>query len=118
VFKNLVDMFRSGDSALLEVIEEYISSQAYIQTVSNPSGGLSGGGGLGEPKFNADETAFTGSWGRPQRDGPALRATALISFGQWLIVWILNLFPLSLLTHLGQWVHHLRDRHCLACRAQ
>ena len=86
VFKNLVDMFRSGDSALLEVIEEYISSQAYIQTVSNPSGGLSGGGGLGEPKFNADETAFTGSWGRPQRDGPALRATALISFGQWLIV--------------------------------
>lgn len=86
VFKNLIDMFKNGDSALLDVIEEYISSQAYIQTVSNPSGALSGGSGLGEPKFNADETAFTGSWGRPQRDGPALRATALISFGQWLIV--------------------------------
>lgn len=86
VFKTLVDMFKNGDSALLDVIEEYISAQAYIQTVSNPSGDLSGGSGLGEPKFNADETAFTGSWGRPQRDGPALRATALISFGQWLIV--------------------------------
>lgn len=86
VFKTLVDMFKNGDSALLDVIEEYISAQAYIQTVSNPSGALSGGSGLGEPKFNADETAFTGSWGRPQRDGPALRATALISFGQWLIV--------------------------------
>ncbi|CAI7627973.1 unnamed protein product [Penicillium discolor] len=85
VFKTLVDMFKNGDSALLDVIEEYISAQAYIQTVSNPSGALSGGTGLGEPKFNADETAFTGSWGRPQRDGPALRATALISFGQWLI---------------------------------
>ncbi|CAG8084183.1 unnamed protein product [Penicillium salamii] len=85
VFKALVDMFRNGDTELLTVIEEYISSQAYIQTVSNPSGSLSGGGGLGEPKFNVDETAFTGSWGRPQRDGPALRATALISFGQWLI---------------------------------
>jgi glucoamylase len=86
VFKTLIDMFKNGDTALLEVIEEYISAQAYIQTVSNPSGGLSGGGGLGEPKFNVDETAFTGSWGRPQRDGPALRATALISFGEWLIV--------------------------------
>ncbi|KAJ5159273.1 Six-hairpin glycosidase [Penicillium coprophilum] len=84
VFKTLVDMFKKGDSALLTVIEEYISAQAYIQTVSNPSGNLYSGG-LAEPKFNADETAFTGSWGRPQRDGPALRATALISFGQWLI---------------------------------
>jgi hypothetical protein len=83
--KTLVDLFKNGDTALLTVIQEYINSQAYIQTVSNPSGSLSSGG-LGEPKFNIDETAYTGSWGRPQRDGPALRATALISFGQWLIV--------------------------------
>ncbi|KAK7526243.1 glucoamylase precursor [Phyllosticta citriasiana] len=86
VFKALVDQFiTSGDSALLTKIEEYISSQAYLQTVSNPSGSLSDGAGLAEPKFNADETAFTGSWGRPQRDGPALRATAMIAFGRWLI---------------------------------
>ncbi|KAJ5799088.1 CAZyme family GH15 and CBM20 [Penicillium psychrosexuale] len=85
VFKTLVDMFKNGDSGLLDIIEEYIDAQAYIQTVSNPSGDLSGGSGLGEPKFNVDETAFTDSWGRPQRDGPALRATALVSFGQWLI---------------------------------
>ncbi|KAJ5129144.1 uncharacterized protein N7515_005183 [Penicillium bovifimosum] len=85
VFKALIDMFKNGDTDLLSFIEEFINSQAHLQTVSNPSGGLSGGSGLAEPKFNADETAFTGSWGRPQRDGPALRATALISFGQWLI---------------------------------
>lgn len=83
--KVLIDQFKNGDTALLTVIEEYISAQAYIQTVSNPSGSLSSGG-LGEPKFNVDESAYTGAWGRPQRDGPALRATALISFGQWLIV--------------------------------
>ncbi|KAJ5588005.1 uncharacterized protein N7459_003770 [Penicillium hispanicum] len=82
--KVLIDLFKNGDSDLLGVIEEYIDAQAHIQTVSNPSGSLSTGG-LGEPKFNVDETAFTGSWGRPQRDGPALRATALIAFGQWLI---------------------------------
>lgn len=84
--KCLVDLFKNGDTDLLNVIEEYIDAQAYIQTVSNPSGSLSAGTGLGEPKFNVDETAYTGSWGRPQRDGPALRATALIAFGQWLVV--------------------------------
>lgn len=63
----------------------YVDSQAILQTVSNPSGQLSDGTGLGEPKFNVDETAFTGAWGRPQRDGPALRATALVDFGNWLL---------------------------------
>ena len=85
--KVLVDLFRNGDTDLLSIIEEYINAQAYIQTVSNPSGNLANAGlGLGEPKFNVDESAYTGSWGRPQRDGPALRATALIDFGQWLVV--------------------------------
>ncbi|RQM05013.1 hypothetical protein DH86_00003734, partial [Scytalidium sp. 3C] len=70
--------------SLQQEIENYISAQAYLQTVSNPSGGLSSGG-LGEPKFNVDLSAFTGSWGRPQRDGPALRATALITYSKWLI---------------------------------
>lgn len=42
------------------IIEDYISAQAYLQTVSNPSGDLSTGG-LGEPKFNANMTAFTGA---------------------------------------------------------
>ncbi|PLN80393.1 Glucoamylase [Aspergillus taichungensis] len=55
VLKTLVDMFRNGDTGLLSTFEE------------------------------VDETAYTGSWGRPQRDGPALRATGMIAFGQWLI---------------------------------
>ncbi|KKK26755.1 glucoamylase precursor [Aspergillus rambellii] len=84
VVKVLVDLFRNGESSLQTVLMEYVNAQAHLQTVSNPSGSLSSGG-LGEPKFNVDETAFTGSWGRPQRDGPALRATALIDFGNWLI---------------------------------
>lgn len=61
---------------------EYIDAQAYLQIFSNTSGTLTTGG-LGEPHFNVDLTAYTGSWGRPQRDGPALRATALIDFGEW-----------------------------------
>lgn len=67
-------------------------------------------GGLGEPKFNVDYSAFTENWGRPQRvrtrfvwvpcfrhliltthpnslpqDGPALRATTLMGVGYTLL---------------------------------
>jgi len=35
---------------------------AKFQQVENPTGGVSTGG-LGEPKFNIDETAFTEDWG-------------------------------------------------------
>lgn len=61
-----------------------MTAQAKLQGVSNPSGGPDSGG-LGEPKFNVDLTQFTGPWGRPQRDGPPLRATALILYANWLI---------------------------------
>ncbi|KAF2743043.1 carbohydrate-binding module family 20 protein [Sporormia fimetaria CBS 119925] len=83
-YKMLVERFIAGDSSLRTKIDQYVSAQAILQGVSNPSGGPTTGG-LGEPKFNADLTAFTGSWGRPQRDGPPLRATALILYANWLI---------------------------------
>lgn len=83
--KALIDTFIAGESSLESTIQQYIDAQAQLQAVSNPSGGLSDGSGLGEPKFNVDITAFTGDWGRPQRDGPALRATALIAYGNHLV---------------------------------
>ncbi|KKY26428.1 putative glucanalpha [Phaeomoniella chlamydospora] len=84
-FKMLVDEFIFGNTALREHIQDYVKAQAIIQTVSNPSGSLWSGTGLGEPKFYVNETRFDGSWGRPQRDGPALRATALIAYVRWLL---------------------------------
>jgi glucoamylase len=41
--------------------------------------------GLGEPKFNVDGSAFTGAWGRPQNDGPALRVITLARFANLLL---------------------------------
>lgn len=41
--------------------------------------------GLGEPKFYVDGTPFAGPWGRPQNDGPALRALALTRWAKGLI---------------------------------
>ncbi|KAJ6576862.1 glycoside hydrolase family 15 protein [Mycena sp. CBHHK59/15] len=79
VFKCVVDKYSSGQYPELQsLIQDFVQAEAVIQKVPNPSGNFASGG-LGEPKFNADETAFIGAWGRPQRDGPALRAIAVIS---------------------------------------
>ena len=68
----LVDQFVSGiDPSLRTTIDNYVIAQGRIQQVSNPSGSVSTGG-LGEPKFLADGSAFTGGWGRPQRGEPIL----------------------------------------------
>lgn len=70
---------------LIRTIDDYVRSAAVLQTVYNPSGGLDDGRGLGEPKFNVDETRFNDPWGRPQRDGPALQAITLMDYVKWLV---------------------------------
>jgi glucoamylase len=42
-------------------------------------------GGLGEPKFEVDGSSFDGPWGRPQNDGPALRALSFIHWARVLL---------------------------------
>ncbi|EPS39481.1 hypothetical protein H072_6731 [Dactylellina haptotyla CBS 200.50] len=63
----------------LDYIIDWVEVQKTLQRLDNPSGGYTTGG-LGEPKFKVDNTAYTDSWGRPQRDGPALRASTLMRF--------------------------------------
>jgi glucoamylase len=50
------------DVSLRNKIDQFLLSQKVIQQVSNPSGSISTGG-LGEPKFNIDQTAYTDNWG-------------------------------------------------------
>ncbi|KAB5572515.1 family 15 glycosyl hydrolase [Coniochaeta sp. 2T2.1] len=84
--KMIVDEFLFGETSLQPYIEDYITAQAKLQTVKNPSGSLLPSGlGLGEPKFMVDGTRFNGNWGRPQRDGPALRSIAIITYSNYLI---------------------------------
>jgi len=104
VFKLLIDQYTindSSDGSMRSLIDFFVTAEGHIQQVTNPSGSVSTGG-LGEPKFMINETAFTGPWGRPQRggrvcfvpslyahnqhlDGPALRATAIITYANWLL---------------------------------
>jgi glucoamylase len=86
VYTMLIDEYINGDESIQYLIEDYIPAQAYLQTVTNPSGSLYPAGlGLAEPKFYTNKTRFNGDWGRPQRDGPALRAIALIDYSNFLL---------------------------------
>ncbi|CAN9108536.1 unnamed protein product [Alternaria alternata] len=81
----LVDVYADGPSssrgsALSSILGAYTSLWSDIQHTSNPSGTFDDLSGLGEPKFHVDGTPFTGSWGRPQRDGPALQALTLMHY--------------------------------------
>ena len=63
----------------LNAIWDYVNFSHLNQHTPTPSGGP------GEPKFHVDGKAFVGPWGRPQNDGPALRALTLIKFARALI---------------------------------
>ncbi|WP_454782964.1 glycoside hydrolase family 15 protein [Legionella sp. WA2022007384] len=65
-----------------ERLFNYISWSQKLQHQYDP---LPGQDILGEPKFYINGYPFDGSWGRPQNDGPALRASVLIRFAQQLL---------------------------------
>ncbi|CAE6473639.1 unnamed protein product [Rhizoctonia solani] len=79
-----MDRLVAGENELEAALRLYSYSQAKLQNTCNRSG-CPADGGLGEPKFNVDGTPFEGDWGRPQRDGPALRAITLIRFANYLL---------------------------------
>lgn len=61
----------------LQILQDYVDFSRRNQLTPNLSGGADDLG-LGEPKFNIDGSAYQSPWGRPQNDGPALRAITLI----------------------------------------
>ncbi|RPB05985.1 hypothetical protein L873DRAFT_1661085 [Choiromyces venosus 120613-1] len=98
--QGIIDAYeKSEDLALRDIVDRYANMQGEIQGTFNPSGGFATGG-LGEPKFMVDGTPFIGSWARPQRDGPALRALTLMNF-----IRVVNQTHPELVT--SQWVSRL-----------
>ncbi|KAK9450801.1 Six-hairpin glycosidase-like protein [Limtongia smithiae] len=68
-----------ADFSLRAMLDAYVDACAGVQRTPNRSG-KPWADGLGEPKFTADGSPYSGDWGRPQRDGPALRASTLIAY--------------------------------------
>ncbi|MES2526020.1 MAG: glycoside hydrolase family 15 protein [Bdellovibrionota bacterium] len=77
--KALIDVWEiSKNPAIEKMLYIWVDSETRRQNTYTLSG-------LGEPKYNIDGTGFEGPWGRPQNDGPALRAISMIKFGRLLI---------------------------------
>jgi len=86
VMKYVTDVFLTGEHPELERrVQAYAETQARLQSVTNPSGSLYDGSGLGEAKFKVNLRPFLQNWGRPQRDGPALRAIAMMAYAKHLV---------------------------------
>ncbi|ODQ81659.1 glycoside hydrolase family 15 protein [Babjeviella inositovora NRRL Y-12698] len=62
------------------IVEQYLANSYVLQRTSNPSGDFASLSGLGEPKFNMNGEPFNHQWGRPQRDGPALRILTITNY--------------------------------------
>jgi glucoamylase len=71
VTEYLVSRESKQKNYLKQKLSEYIDFSDYIQKTQTLTG-------LGEPKFNVDGSAYNDPWGRPQNDGPAIRASSLI----------------------------------------
>lgn len=58
----IVDEYVLGNADLVQYVEDYLSAQAALQTITNPSGTfLPSGAGLGEPKYMVDGSRFNGA---------------------------------------------------------
>ena len=69
----IIDKYKkTADSRYFQILIKYVNCESYeLQNLDTISG-------LGEPKYNANRTAFMENWGRPQNDGPALRGLIML----------------------------------------
>ncbi|SCU90938.1 LAMI_0E04148g1_1 [Lachancea mirantina] len=66
---------------LAGTVLKFLNTSFVLQRTDNPSGTCKRDlKGLGEPKWLVNNTPFTGNWGRPQSDGPALRLITVFNF--------------------------------------
>jgi glucoamylase len=78
-YRALIDYYElKKDQKIKKMIFTWIDAEAYRQNQPTFTG-------LGEPKYFIDGSGYTGGWGRPQNDGPALRAISMIKFAKILL---------------------------------
>lgn len=65
--------------------ERLLNYVSRVEKIQHQPQSIPGQDILGEPKFYLDGRPYDGPWGRPQNDGPALRALTLIRFANTLI---------------------------------
>ncbi|KAK0539063.1 hypothetical protein OC842_001079 [Tilletia horrida] len=76
--KIVIDSYINGQHGVSRTLIDNWVNAEYVHLQN----AMSSSSSLGEPKFNTDGSLFTGPWGRPQNDGPALRATAMMKYAR------------------------------------
>jgi glucoamylase len=90
---DLVEMDCANDIRsidIMNIIKDYVKNHKHLQDISTINKHIKNNEcdfyvTLGEPKYNIDLTVYTKSWGRPQNDGPALRAISMVKLAKYLI---------------------------------
>lgn len=78
-YSAIIDYYTiTKDAKFLGMIKTWVQSETDRQNKWSLTG-------LGEPKYNVDGSSYKGPWGRPQNDGPALRALTMIKFARILL---------------------------------
>jgi glucoamylase len=80
VMRAILDRVEQGDRLAENQFKDYIAL-----TRENQLDAARAVGSLGEPRINVDGTVNTEPWGRPQNDGPALRAITMIRYANLLL---------------------------------
>lgn len=77
VMQSVLDLSNQGSKSARAAMETFVRFSRDNQ--------IRAGWNLGEPRFNVDGSVNTEPWGRPQNDGPALRALLFIRFANQLL---------------------------------
>ncbi|MCB0357072.1 MAG: glycoside hydrolase family 15 protein [Bdellovibrionales bacterium] len=78
VMQVILDLYaEETDYLLQQMYLQYLRDFTHVTRIQQLNSGFQG---YGEPKYYVDGRAYEGPWGRPQNDGPALRASVLIRF--------------------------------------
>lgn len=80
VMRAILDRVEQGDRLAENQFKDYVAL-----TRENQLDAAREAGSLGEPRINVDGTVNTEPWGRPQNDGPALRAITMIRYANGLL---------------------------------
>lgn len=80
VMRAIFDRVAAGDANAVSQFKDYVAFTRENQEVAATSPY-----GLGDPRFNVDGNLDTLPWGRPQNDGPALRAITMIRYARSLL---------------------------------
>ncbi|VBB18860.1 hypothetical protein YASMINEVIRUS_1392 [Yasminevirus sp. GU-2018] len=83
-----IDVVRGSE--MMSIIKDYVENHLKFQEFAVSNTQISNQYcdftvTLGEPKFNTDITVYDRPWGRPQNDGPALRAIGMIKFAKYML---------------------------------